>query len=271
MKPNKIIAITTALLTLLIAAGGFTLSYAALKQVALDNGISETLSYVWPLLIDASMIVFSLSVVNAYLNSEGSVKQWSLVAIYTLATIGFNILHAPDTIQAQIVATIAPVSLFFSFEMLMSQLKNSVKRIELTQNIQELSNQLDTVNSKISEANNQLDIVNSTIDSRTIELSETISVKQSELDGIIADRQSMLTELNTRISRLQTINSEIISGNNRVERLDKLLTYLADNPGASIVEANNHSDVSYQTTIKDIRELEESGLLVKNGNGWERV
>jgi hypothetical protein len=80
------------------------------------------------LLIDASLIVFSLAVVNAHLHTESTARQWALVALYTVATIAFNILHAPPTPLARVVAVIAPLSLFFSFETLMRMLKNSVTR-----------------------------------------------------------------------------------------------------------------------------------------------
>ncbi len=114
-KANKTISITTATLVFLVAIGSFSLSYSALRDVAIQNGIDESLAYIWPLLVDFSMIVFSLSVVNAYLQSETTWKQWGLVGVYTIATVSFNVAHAPHDLQAQVVAAIAPVSLFFSF------------------------------------------------------------------------------------------------------------------------------------------------------------
>lgn len=128
MNLNKTIAWLTSSLVLIIAIISFIISYHALREVATRGGQTGQLSYLWPLLIDLSMIVFSLCVVTAHLYSESVWKQWVLVGLYTIATCAFNWLHAPDNWLAHAVAIVPPVSLFFSFELLMSQLKNGVKR-----------------------------------------------------------------------------------------------------------------------------------------------
>lgn len=125
---NKYIAWLTSILVFLVALGSFVLSYNALYDVAIQNGIAPKLAFIWPLLVDFSLVVFSLAVVTAHLYSESTRKQWLLVAIYTIATVLFNCLHAPDNLLARVIATVPPVSLFFSFELLMQQLKNSIDR-----------------------------------------------------------------------------------------------------------------------------------------------
>jgi hypothetical protein len=126
---TKAIAWLTSILFLLVAIGSFALSYNALRAIAIANGIPDNwLGDIWPLLVDCSLIVFSLAVVNAHLYSESTRKQWVLVTIYTIATVMFNMLHAPDTLLARVIAAIPPISLFFSFELLMEQLRNSVIR-----------------------------------------------------------------------------------------------------------------------------------------------
>lgn len=126
---TKLIAWLTSILFSLVAVGSFALSYNALRAIAIANGIPDNwLGDIWPLLVDFSLIVFSLAVVTAHLYSESTRKQWVLVTIYTIATVMFNMLHAPDNLLARVIATIPPISLFFSFELLMEQLRNSVMR-----------------------------------------------------------------------------------------------------------------------------------------------
>lgn len=136
---TKFITWLTAILVFLVTLGSFILSYNALREMALHNGIPERLSYIWPLLVDFSLIVFSLSVVVASLHNESTVRHWLLVGIYTITTCVFNVLHAPDILVAQVIAIIAPVTLFFTFESLMVQLKNSVKRSHLVHSINSLA------------------------------------------------------------------------------------------------------------------------------------
>ena len=136
MNPTKLIAWLTSILFLLVAIGSFALSYNALRAIAIANGIPDNwLGDIWPLLVDVSLVVFSLAVVTAHLYSESTRKQWMLVTIYTIATVMFNMLHAPDNLLARVIAAIPPVSLFFSFELLMEQLKNSVTRSSQPVNI----------------------------------------------------------------------------------------------------------------------------------------
>lgn len=128
---TKAITILTAILVAIVALMAFTLSYYTLQEVALSNGIPLLLSYIWPLLIDFSLVVFSLTVVTANLHNETTWRQWTLVGVYTIATIFFNTLHAWPTLlpllaSKILVTCVPPLSLFFSFELLMNQLKNSV-------------------------------------------------------------------------------------------------------------------------------------------------
>jgi len=149
---TKLIAWLTSILVAIVALMAFALSYHALQGVALANGIPLLLSYVWPLLVDFSLVVFSLTVVTANLHGESTWKQWSLVGVYTVATIFFNTLHAwptllPLLVSKILVTCIPPLSLFFSFELLMNQLKNNVTRNhkveQLTQQVQQLTLTID--------------------------------------------------------------------------------------------------------------------------------
>ena len=142
MKPTKAISILTAFLVFALAMGAFSLSYAALMAMAEANGLTGWRAYIWPLLVDFSLIVFSLAVVRASLQGERTIWAWALVGLYTLATIGFNILHAPANLTAQIIAAVAPISLFLSFELLMSQLRSEINRHNLTLSREKLADQI---------------------------------------------------------------------------------------------------------------------------------
>jgi hypothetical protein len=125
-------------LVFLLAAGAFVLSYATLWDTALAYGLPPRLAWIWPLLVDFALVVFSLAVVRASLYNERTWWPWLLVALYTVATVAFNILHAPANLTAQVVAIVAPLSLFLSFETLMAMLKSEVRRKQRVQSLQEL-------------------------------------------------------------------------------------------------------------------------------------
>lgn len=145
---TKLLAWLTAILVSLIALISFILSYNVLQEVAIKYGVNPQLSYLWPLLIDFSLVVFSLAVVTAHLHSESTWRQWLLVGLSTITTTGYNYLHAPDNIVAHTVAIIPPLMLFFSFEMLMLQLKNSIQR---TDEVQDLAQQVEVLQEVIDD------------------------------------------------------------------------------------------------------------------------
>ena len=183
---NKTISYITAGLVFLVALGAFALSYNALRQMAAANGITGWQSHIWPLLIDFSLVVFSLAVVRASLHGERTIWPWSLVGLYTVATVIFNILHAPNDTIAQIMAAVAPVSLFLSFETLMSHLKIEVSRHGVTTS-------LDQMNQVVSDRQNEL-----------VKLDAAIAQRMSRIETL----QAQISQMNRSISANDTASDE---------------------------------------------------------------
>lgn len=146
-----IISKTTGWLVVTITTLAFILSYNALWSTALTYGLPGYLAWIWPLLIDFPLIVFSFAVVRANLMGESTKWPWSLVGVFTLATVAMNLLHLEnnviktyftETTIAQFVAVIAPLALFLSFETLMGMIKSSVKRDQIQQAVNKLAEQV---------------------------------------------------------------------------------------------------------------------------------
>ncbi len=240
----KTISWVTAGLVFSITAISFVLSYNALLQVATDYGVDSRLSYIWPLLVDLSLVVFSLATVRAYLQSESSWKQWGLVGIYTLMTIGFNILHANSNLMSQVVAAIPPISLFFSFELLMSQLKISVHKQGITLNIKQL--RLQTAE--------QLQVVEQ-YNSNIAKLDETLKYKRDQLAGIKTD----IKEAKSNNGNLGT--SQEVLQNGRQKKIAKRRQKVS----ALLQEGKTEQEVLQQVGIKDLRTL-RNDIKHLNGN-----
>lgn len=274
MNTTKLIAWLTAITVAIIAVLSFTLSYAALYEMALNNGYSVALAMIWPLLIDAPLVVFSLATVNAYLRNESTVKQWILVGVYTLLTIFFNALHAPIgdiipdsiiTIMPLIVAIIAPISLFFSFELLMQQLKNSVKRSELYKSIKDLEEKLkvklleyETAIKEAQENYNQ-SVENYTRDYNSTKISKEETI--ADLDTIIESKQTELNQLQEAIESLQMSDVD--------KRRADMIEYLKRHPETNADDLAIRYNVSTQTIYKDWRELKEKSVLHRGeSNQW---
>jgi hypothetical protein len=136
------IANLSAALVALLALGAFILSYSALYETAREYGVfPPNLRWIWPLLIDFALVVFSLAVLRANLLSERAAWPWVLVGLCTVATVAFNLIHAPANLIARLVAVVAPAALFLSFETLMSMLKSEIRRRAIVASIADLRRQ----------------------------------------------------------------------------------------------------------------------------------
>jgi hypothetical protein len=108
----------------LLALGSFVLSYDALHQLAVDNHVPRPLAWIWPLIVDGFIITASLAVLHATLTSRPATYPWLLVLAFSGTSVVFNVLHAPPTVVARLVAAIPPLTLVLSFELLMRQLRH---------------------------------------------------------------------------------------------------------------------------------------------------
>jgi hypothetical protein len=112
---------TSAAGVLLLAAAAFTLSYDALHQLALDSRVRPALAWLWPVVIDGTIVVALLTVLAAKRAAARAGYPWALAGLFSLASVAFNIAHAPDRPVAQLVFAMAPVALVLTTHLLMQQ------------------------------------------------------------------------------------------------------------------------------------------------------
>lgn len=122
------LTVLVGLLVLAIGAGAFVLSYDALHAVAIEAGKPAGKAWIFPLLVDGALIVFTLTLLVFQL-LRASVRAWvGLVVLFTVATIGFNLAHAPGSVLGWSAAIVAPLSLFLATEALRHIAKTFIER-----------------------------------------------------------------------------------------------------------------------------------------------
>jgi len=106
---------------IVLAAAAFTLSYDALHQLALDSRVRPALAWLWPVVIDGTIVVALLTALAAKSTARRAGYPWMLAGLFSLASVAFNIAHAPDRPVAQLVFAMAPVALVLTTHLLMQQ------------------------------------------------------------------------------------------------------------------------------------------------------
>jgi Protein of unknown function (DUF2637) len=112
---------TSATGVLVLAAAAFTLSYDALHQLALDSRVRPALAWLWPVVIDGTIVVALLTVLAAKRAATRAGYPWALAGLFSAASVAFNIAHAPERPVAQLVFAMAPVALVLTTHLLMQQ------------------------------------------------------------------------------------------------------------------------------------------------------
>jgi hypothetical protein len=107
---------------LLLAAAAFTLSYDALHQLALESRVRPGLAWMWPVVIDGTIVIALLTVLAAKRAGARAAYPWTLAGLFSLASVAFNIAHAPDRPVARLVFAVAPVALVLTTHLLMQQM-----------------------------------------------------------------------------------------------------------------------------------------------------
>ena len=81
----------------------------------------------FPLVVDGSIIVFSVSAFRCSIMGESERWPLSLVVISTGFSVVFNVAHAPGGLLTALVSAMPPLLLFLSFESMMRQLRSNLR------------------------------------------------------------------------------------------------------------------------------------------------
>lgn len=241
---NRIVNTLTALvafMVLLIGAGAFTLSYDALYATGIANGMPTSKAWIWPLLIDTPLVVFTLALLTFQLLRE-SIRLWAgLVILFTLATIVFNLSHAQNTWLGWTVATVAPVGLLLTTEALRHLARTIIDRKAANQSLSELSRELVILTGKRDSLTGELDTLRAEVVTIAGQIEQAKAALVTAQAGQIGEMSRNVTELNE--ARQTKVN----------ERRQGVLSLLSE--GLSEDDIASHYGVSVRTIRRDIEAL----------------
>lgn len=100
-----------ALVVALIAVGAFTLSFDALRELAVLAGVRSDIAFLWPLIVDG--FIFTATVAAVLIRPRGlrvSWYPWATLIVFAAISVAGNALHAADNHTALDLAVAAAVS-----------------------------------------------------------------------------------------------------------------------------------------------------------------
>jgi uncharacterized protein YoxC len=274
---TKTIAWITGTLTLLLTLFSFILSFNALTDLAAKHSVS--IPYLFPLVVEAGVIIFSLNALYRSLHGEHARWQWILIIGSSLIAGTFNVLHAEPDMISRTMAAMPSLFLLLSFESFLNQIKHSVKCSSLVQSIEQLTGELNTKQSEfdalIEQKQQELDTL---IKSKQSDLDQ-LNTEADKLDNSIEQAKKTLAQLRQEIKQAKSTQSSSIERAKSIKAAQdaltieqrggeilKILTVEGDIGASALADRLN---TSRGTVYSDLKALSEAGQISRNGSGWE--
>lgn len=119
---DRLVLVGAGVLAAGVAVLAFAVSFDAISAHAVATGaFPPALGWAAPLLVDTFTVAATLVV---FARSRAHVRApfaWTYVAAATLVSLALNVAHAPDRLDAQLIAALPPLAQLAAIELLMSE------------------------------------------------------------------------------------------------------------------------------------------------------
>lgn len=127
-KPLTIISYVFGIIVGIIIISSFALSFTNLNEAAIEAGVPTYLSPLFPLSVDLFLLVSSIFILRANLVGERAIQGWSVLLLFTVISVVFNVVHSPAGIMSRSLHAVPPIALCISMELFMLVIKGDIKR-----------------------------------------------------------------------------------------------------------------------------------------------
>lgn len=190
----------------------FALSFGSLKALANDQHIAY--AWMYPLMVDGSLLVFKFLVLRSSLHGQRDMYAWSMAIVATLISVFLNIIHVPYEAQnlllARFMAGLPPLFILATFAAVAGRIKANSITIDWQGQIKTLqahAKQLETDAKSAKASADGLQDENGRLQSTNHELQEQINQLQNQMTNLqdkLAHEQEQLEHVQTKWEGIQT-------------------------------------------------------------------
>ena len=115
-RAEKLIRVLSTFTVLALAVAAAILSFSGLQQLSLKAGISHSIAWLLPVVIDGLVLTGSLGVVSSSLVGLGTWYPWTLTIVGVIASDAGNVAIAHPNISSRLVHAAGPITFALSIE-----------------------------------------------------------------------------------------------------------------------------------------------------------
>lgn len=197
---NKILSISTGVLTLLLAMSAFALSYSVLYELATTYGFKPWLAWLWPLSLDAFVVIATIAIVRNSLCGESTKYPIFLVGIFSLLSIILNIIDTSDPVWLTqfnprlasiidgviyvLIHGLPPTVVFLSIELAGSIGKSEVKRYAEIKTQEQLQMETEEIRQRMKADLDRIVLQREQLEATIVTLQSKQSELKNEVDNL---------------------------------------------------------------------------------------
>lgn len=224
-KVSKVTIITVVAIAII----AFVLSYENIRALAIDVGLTPFQAALFPIVIDAAMLVFAMSMMDRAVQDREGGRAWGLsilVGLYAALSIAFNVWHSNLTVVGVTIAITIPATLFFTFETAMGQVKRHVQ-----EHGSSLTKQLDKAAG-----------VNRKLERRVKQLESKLEKSDKEVE-----------RLRMELAQAATKKRKARGKRNNNETREKVIKLVKENPGETYTWIGKQLGISRQAVGQHVK------------------
>ena len=145
-RSEKWIRFSAIAVMFIVAVASMVLSFDGLRKLATEAKISEQLAFLFPVIVDGTIIMASLAILRMNLSGQKAVLGWVTMFLGTGLSIAGNVISVRNEgIIAMGTHALPPILLATSLELFLSLIRTNIK---LAQDAQEAEERLQTLSSQ---------------------------------------------------------------------------------------------------------------------------
>lgn len=185
----------TGWLLVFLALGAFVLSFAGMYAVAVDAGYGW-LAWLWPLVTESAVVIFSLILLNAKLDGYVNKYLHPVIIACTALSVAFNIWHAPGAdLLTRAVVALPPIFLYTAFKTWIWKVEQDTRRAGLVTTLDTLTKERDRLTAELDTMRGELSQERDRLTQERDNLAGQVDTKRAELDTLNADLDDIIGQI----------------------------------------------------------------------------